>query len=258
MIVTTSFNPSGEIVEKAGRLAAEYGGRFVPRRKYSLEHLRKNNNDPSLLLVTRDEIRYYEDDHPAAFFHPSMALVRVKRMLRGETDLLIEASGAALGDVIVDCTAGLASDSIVFSFAVGAQGSVSAVESEDIPAMLIQEGLALYESEVAELNEAMRRITVKKMNHLAYLKQLASQSVDVVYFDPMFRSPIEESQAISHLRRNANDEAVSLVSIEEAKRVARKSIVLKENRDSREFARLGFEQVLRSTTKTTYGVIRLC
>nr|WP_193580814.1 class I SAM-dependent methyltransferase [Paenibacillus aceris] len=239
-------------------MAAEYGGRFVPRRKYSLEHLRKNNNDPSLLLVTRDEIRYYEDDHPAAFFHPSMALVRVKRMLRGESDLLIDASGATLGDVIVDCTAGLASDSIVFSFAVGSEGNVTAIESEDIPAMLIREGLALYESEVAELNEAMRRITVKKMHHLAYLKQLASQSVDVVYFDPMFRTPIEESQAISHLRRNANDEAVSLVSIEEAKRVARKSIVLKENRDSREFARLGFEQVLRSTTKTTYGVIRLC
>lgn len=90
-----------------------------------------------------------------------MALVRVKRMLRGESDLLIEASGAAPGDVIVDCTAGLASDSIVFSFAVGAQGSVTSVESEDIPAMLIHEGLAAYESEVTELNEAMRRISVK-------------------------------------------------------------------------------------------------
>ncbi|MEC0269105.1 class I SAM-dependent methyltransferase [Paenibacillus anseongense] len=258
MIVTTSFDPSVETVSKAGRLAEAYGGRFVPRRKYSLEHLRKNNNDSALLLVTREEIRYYEDDHPAAFFHPSMALVRVKRMLRGETDLLIEASGAVGGDVIVDCTAGLASDSIVFSFAVGAQGSVTAVESEAIPAMLIQEGLALYESEVAELNEAMRRISVIKLHHLAYLQQLSSKSVDVVYFDPMFRNPIEESQAISHLRRNANDEAITLDSIEEARRVARKSIVLKENRDSKEFARLGFEHVLRSTTKTTYGVIRLC
>ncbi|MBA2940008.1 class I SAM-dependent methyltransferase [Paenibacillus sp. CGMCC 1.16610] len=258
MIVTTSFDPSIEVVSKAGRLAEAYGGRFVPRRKYSLEHLRKNNKDSALLLVTREEIRYYEDDHPAAFFHPSMALVRVKRMLRGEIDLLVEASGAASGDVIVDCTAGLASDSIVFSFAVGAQGSVTAVESEAIPAMLIQEGLALYESEVAELNEAMRRISVIKQHHLAYLQQLSAKSVDVVYFDPMFRNPIEESQAISHLRRNANDEAVTLDSIEEAKRVARKSIVLKENRDSKEFARLGFEHVLRSTTKTTYGVIRLC
>ncbi|MCY9695022.1 class I SAM-dependent methyltransferase [Paenibacillus alginolyticus] len=258
MLVTTSYNPSSDLLDKAVRLAAEYDGRVVPRRKYSLEHLRNNYKDDTLLLVTRDEIRYYGEDQPAYFFHPSMALVRVKRMQRGEADLLIEASGAAFGDNIVDCTAGLASDSIVFSFAVGPQGSVTALESEKIPAMLIQEGLAVYVSEIPELNEAMRRITVRKTHHLAYLQQLAPQSVDVVYFDPMFRSPIEESQAISHLRRNANDEAVSMASIEEAKRVARKSIVLKENRDSKEFARLGFEHVLRSTTKTTYGVIRLC
>ncbi|WP_229757739.1 class I SAM-dependent methyltransferase [Paenibacillus marchantiophytorum] len=239
-------------------MAASYNGRLVPRKKYALEHLRRNHQDNALLLVTRDEIRYYEDEHPAYFFHPSMALVRVKRMQRGESDLLIEVSGAASGHVIVDCTAGLASDAIVFSYAVGSQGSVTAIESEDIPAMLIHEGLAVYESEIAELNEAMRRIEVRKMQHLAYLQQLADQSVDIVYFDPMFRNPIEESQAISHLRRSANDDAVSLASISEARRVARKSIVLKENRNSQEFARLGFEHVLRSTTKTTYGVIRLC
>lgn len=258
MIVTTSYNPSKAILDKAERLAAAYGGQVVPRRKYSLELLRKNYNDPALLLVTREEIRYYEDDHAPAFFHPSMALVRVKRMLRGEPDLLMEAAGAAVGDTIVDCTAGLASDAIVFSFAVGPQGHVTAIESEKVPAMLIQEGLAEYQSEIAVLNEAMRRITVHHMHHLAYLKGLASNSVDIVYFDPMFRRPIEESHAMTHLRRNANDEAISMASIEEAKRVARKSIVLKENRDSREFARLGFEHVLRSTTKTTYGVIRLC
>ncbi|OCT14223.1 SAM-dependent methyltransferase [Paenibacillus pectinilyticus] len=258
MLVTTSYNPSKELVEEAARLSVQYGGRIVPRKKYSLELLRRNYKDNAILLVTRDEIRYYEEDHPATFFHPSMSLVRVKRMQRGESDLLIEASGAAEGDSIVDCTAGLASDAIVFSYVVGAKGRVTALESEEIPAMLIQEGLVTYESEIPELNAAMRRIEVQRTHHLPFLQQLASQSVDVVYFDPMFRSPIEESHAISPLRHRANDEAVSLASIAEAKRVARKSIVLKENRDSSEFARLGFEHVLRSTTKTTYGVIRLC
>lgn len=258
MLVTTSYNPSNELVEEAARLSALYGGRVVPRKKYSLELLRKNYKDNAVLLVTREEIRYYEEDHPATFFHPSMSLVRVKRMQRGEADLLIEASGAVAGDHVIDCTAGLASDAIVFSYVVGAEGQVVALESEEIPAMLIQEGLVQYESEIPELNAAMRRITVRRTHHLPYLQQLAAKSVDVVYFDPMFRSPIEESQAISPLRHRANVEAVSLASIEEAKRVARKSIVLKENRDSSEFARLGFEHVLRSTTKTTYGVIRLC
>jgi 16S rRNA (guanine1516-N2)-methyltransferase len=258
VLVTTSYNPSKELVDKAGRLAAAYEGRFVQRQKNSLEQIRKFYSADSVLLVTKEEIRYYEGDSPAHFFHPSMALVRIKRLLKGEKDPLLEAAGAAEGDAIVDCTAGLASDAIIFSFAAGAAGNVIALESEKIPAMLIQEGLIVYESEVPELNEAMRRITVRRTDHMTYLQQLEAQSVDIVYFDPMFRNPIEESQAISPLRQNANDEAVSLEAIAQARRVARKRIVLKEHRDSKEFARLGFERVLRSTTKTTYGVIRLC
>ncbi|WP_346010320.1 class I SAM-dependent methyltransferase [Paenibacillus sp. SYP-B3998] len=256
--MTTSYNPSPELLDKVRRLAASYEGRAVPRRKNSLDQIRTTYSDDSLLLVTKEEIRYYEEDKPVHFFHPSMALVRMKRLLRGESDLLLEASGAAEGDMIIDCTAGLASDAIIFSYAVGTAGRVIALESEKIPAMLIREGLGSYKSELPELNEAMRRITVEKTDHAAYLQQLGERSVDIVYFDPMFRSPIEESQAITPLRQNANDQAISLEAIAQARRVARKSIVLKEHRDSKEFARLGFEHVLRSTTKTTYGVIRLC
>ncbi|RTE11109.1 class I SAM-dependent methyltransferase [Paenibacillus whitsoniae] len=257
MIVTTSYDPSPETADYARSLAARYGGRFVPRKKYSLEHLGRNYKDEGILLVTREEIRYYEEDEPPAFFHPSMSLVRIKRMLRGEADTLIELSGAAPGDRVLDCTAGLASDSIVFAFAVGDQGRVTALESEAVPAMLIQEGLVRYESDIPEVNDAMRRIDVRRTDHLSYLQQAASGSVDIIYFDPMFRRPIQESAAMSTLRSRANDAAVSVEAIAEAKRVARKCIVLKEHRDSPEFARLGFENVLRSTTKTTYGVIRL-
>lgn len=258
MLVTTSYNPSAEVLAHAQRLADTYGGRFVPRRRDSLPQIRKKFTDSAVLLVTKEEIRYYEGDEPAHFFHPSMALVRVKRLLRGESDLMLQAAGVEEGDLVIDCTAGLASDAIVFAYAVGVSGGVTALESEPVPAMLIHEGLAAYESEIPELNNAMRRIAVRKTHHLDYLRQLAADSVDIVYFDPMFRRPIEESSAMSPLRTHANAEAVSLEALEEARRVARKSIVLKEHRDSREFARLGFEQVLRSTTKTTYGVIRLC
>ncbi|UJF36021.1 class I SAM-dependent methyltransferase [Paenibacillus hexagrammi] len=186
-----------------------------------------------MLLVTREEIRYYEEEQPALFFHPSMAQVRIKRLLRGEPDLLLEAAGVTAGDSVVDCTAGLASDSIVFSYAAGHTGTVTAVESEAVPAMLISEGLRTYESEIPELNEAMRRIHVIRMNHRIYLEQLDSKSVDIIYFDPMFRNPIDESSSISPLRARANYDALDVAAIEQARRVARKSIVLKEHRDSR-------------------------
>jgi 16S rRNA (guanine1516-N2)-methyltransferase len=257
VLVTTSYEPSSHLQNKAKQLAAAWNGSYVHRSKLSLDQLRRTYEEPAVLLVTKEEIRYYVRDQPAAFFHPSMAMVRIKRLLRGETDLLLEAAGVRPGDSVLDCTAGLASDSIVFSFAVGAGGEVTALESEQIPALLIHEGLAVYESEVEELDAAMRRIQVKYTDHLSYLYTLETKSVDTVYFDPMFRSPISESSAIFPLRQVANAAEIALEAIEQAKRVTRHSIVLKEQSNSKEFARLGFDRVLRSNTKTTYGVIRL-
>ena len=118
-----------------------------------------------------------------------MSLVRVKRLRGASLIYYIEAQEQPKVTVIVDCTAGLASDAIVFSFAVGTEGRVTHWKVKKIPAMLIQEGSVQYESEVPELNAAMRRIKVRRTDHLTYLQQLDSQSVDIVYFDPMFRKP---------------------------------------------------------------------
>jgi 16S rRNA (guanine1516-N2)-methyltransferase len=257
VIVTTSYEATQDNLLKAEELARELGGKFVPRQRYSLQQLRSRYKVNHVLLVTKEEIRYYGEEQSPIFFHPSMGAVRVKRLLRGEADLLLVASNVREGDTVIDCTAGLASDSIIFAYAVGDKGQVLALESEAIPAMLIREGLSSYVSDIPELNHAMRRIQAFHTNHLDYLSRLADQSADVVYFDPMFRKPIEASSSISPLREVANSHAISLEAMHEARRVARRSIVLKEHRDSPEFARLGFEQVLRSNTKTTYGVIRL-
>ncbi|MBP1995192.1 class I SAM-dependent methyltransferase [Paenibacillus eucommiae] len=257
MLVTTSYDPTQELLDKACKLSEAWGGFYVPRHKLSIEQLRLRNGDQAVLLVTKEEIRYYGEGRPAFFFHPSMAAIRVKRLLRGEKDPLLEASGVVERDHVLDCTAGLASDSILFSFAAGEHGVVTAIESERVPALLIMEGLQGYHSDIPGLNEAMRRIQVKHTDHLAYLRTLEPQSVDTIYFDPMFRSPLEQSNSISPLRDVANGEAITLETILQARRVARKSIVLKESKDSLEFARLGFDSVARSSTKTTYGVIRL-
>lgn len=257
MLVTTSYEPTTNIWQKAERVALEIGARLVPRKADSMKQLRSKYHDSSVLLVTKDEIRYYVEEQIAIFFHPSMGAIRVKRMLRGEKDLLLQAADAMTGDSVLDCTAGLASDAIVFAHGVGDSGRVIAIESETVMALLIREGLAAYDSDIPELNAAMRRIKVERANHETYLRALDSHSVDIIYFDPMFRQPLEESSSMNPLREVANLEAISLSTIGEARRVARKSIVLKEHKDSPEFARLGFDKVLRSNTKITYGVIRL-
>jgi 16S rRNA (guanine1516-N2)-methyltransferase len=121
----------------------------------------------------------------------------------------------------------------------------------------LQEGLRHYESALPALNEAMRSIVIVHADHLTYLQKMADRSVDIIYFDPMFRSPIHESSAMSPLRELANHEAIQMEAIIEAKRVARKKIIIKEHKDSSEFARLGFTLGFRSQTNIAYGVIEL-
>ncbi|KQO17143.1 class I SAM-dependent methyltransferase [Paenibacillus sp. Leaf72] len=258
MIVTTADRPSEATVAKARRIAGELSVPYRARGRMTLRQIGAEMAEIRLFVVTDREVRYYEGqtDTPL-FFHPSMAFVRVKRLRRGETDPLITLSGCEEGDTIVDCTAGLASDSLVFAYAAGTSGQVTAIESERVLCALVREGLAVYESGLADVDAAMRRIRMISMNHLDYLRQLPDRSVDVVYFDPMFRQPIHESSSIQPLRQLVNDNALSIEAVTEALRVARKTVVLKEHRHSEEFARLGFERRHLHSSKIAYGVIEV-
>ncbi|WP_213583363.1 class I SAM-dependent methyltransferase [Paenibacillus sp. J2TS4] len=254
MIVTTSYNPTEGAVARSRRFAEENGWTWVPRERHSLRQLALKYGDERIWSVSDKDLNYYDHSDTPLFFHPSMALVRIKRLLQGETDSLLLASGVRQGDTVLDCTAGLASDSIVFSYAVGSEGGVTALESEQALAVLLQEGLQTYRSGIPQLDEAMRRIHVMHQDHAAYLKELPDNSFDLVYFDPMFRMPVQESSHLSPLREVANTAPLQNSTILEATRVARKAVVLKELRGSREFERLGFNEK-RSSSKISYGVI---
>jgi 16S rRNA (guanine1516-N2)-methyltransferase len=256
VIVTTSYKPSNELVAKAKQYANELGWKLVPRHNASMTALRTQYKADRILLVTRDELRCFIDDSSPIFFHPSMAHVRVQRLIRGEGDVMLKAANTEQGDTVIDCTAGLASDSIVFSYAVGQAGRVIALDSEPELCLLLREGLEAYESDVTVLNEAMRRIEVRCADHYKYLQQMQDKSADIIYFDPMFRVPLTASNSISPLRGIANPNALTLDTIEEAKRVARKCVLMKEASFSEEFERLGFKTIVPSGTKLAYGVIQ--
>ncbi|MBJ6363634.1 class I SAM-dependent methyltransferase [Paenibacillus sp. GCM10012307] len=257
MIVTTSSSPDTAIIHDAQRLADELGARYAERGSHSLKRLGTRHKDEQILVVSGHDVRYYDGQEPPLFFHPSMAFVRVKRLLRGETDLMLEVSGCVEGDEVLDCTAGLASDSFVFSYAVGPQGRVTALESEPVLAALVREGLLRYDTGMTDANEAMRNIEVVCQNHETLLSSLDDDSYDIVYFDPMFRQPIHASNSLAPLRQLANHSPLSPASVAEARRVARKAVVIKEHRGSGEFDRLGFEKRSVNTSKIAYGVIKI-
>lgn len=257
MIITTGETEAPELVERARRLAEETGCPYIKRSGQSLRKLAEKTGDEDVLVILQERVRLGGPGKETLEFHPSMGYVRLKRVLRGEPDLMLEAAGMKEGDSVLDCTAGLGTDSLVFSVKGGAESRVTALESSFPLYVLLKEGLQTYTSSLPQSDEAMRRINVKHGHHREYLQSLPDKSVDIVYFDPMFREPVAESASINPLRHYANGEPLDEQSVREAVRVARKSVVLKEKSGSGEFSRLGFLVPGRVRSKITYGVITI-
>jgi len=257
MIITTGSAAAEEWVKRAVSLAEDTGFKYVPRESTSLTKLIERAGESVALVVLEGGARLVRPGYPPIEYHPSMGYVRVKRVIKGERDPMLEAAGMQAGDSVLDCTAGFGSDSLVFAVKAGLEGRVTALESSMDLAVLLKEGLNNYVTGLEEVNQAMRRIEVKHGYHLDVLREMPDDSVDIVYFDPMFREPLLDSAAINPLRAFANGDALCMDSIQEAVRVARKSVLLKEKWCSPEFARLGFRMLERGHSKITYGVIFL-
>ncbi|MFD2673011.1 class I SAM-dependent methyltransferase [Marinicrinis sediminis] len=257
MMVTTSEQPTAGQVERAKHLADKLKLTYAHRGKITLKQLSEKWQCDRFVRVDREGYQLVGPRQAPFYFHPSMAYIRVQRMMQGDwSDGLCRASEAETGDHVLDCTMGLASDSIVFSYLTGQQGRVTALEAEPVIHAIVQEGLARYTTEEADINDAMRRIVCVQQDHQSYLQAQPDNSQDIVYFDPMFRKTDVASASMSPLRDIADHRPLSLAVVEEAQRVARKCVVMKESRYSKEFERLGFHRIIPSG-KTAYGVIRL-
>ncbi|WP_055107941.1 class I SAM-dependent methyltransferase [Paenibacillus ihumii] len=255
MIITTGEHHAPAAVKRAAALAAKSGCRYVPRNRASMARLAELHPGEDILVILEGGARLHRPGEQPMNFHPSMSFVRAKRLFKGEQDTMLEAAGVKPGDTIIDCTAGLGSDSIVFSLGAGPKGRVIAMEDSLPLWALLSEGLTYYESGLQPFDEALRRIEPRLGHHLGQLELMPDQSADIVYFDPMFRDPVLESASISPLRAFANDSRLEEAAIAEACRVARRAVILKEKIGSGEFERLGFRVLGRSRSKITYGVI---
>ena len=256
MIITTAYDPNQMMLQRAERIAQQVNGKVVERKKYSLQEIRLKYNAKEMIVVEKTQSKYYSDSNKENpfHFHPSMAILRIKQLQKGDNDLLVNITQLTAGDSFLDCSLGSGSDAIVAAYVVGSKGRVMGTESEKVIAALVAEGLAIGWEKDKRIDDAMKRIEVIQSHHLEILKSLPSKSFDVVYFDPMFRAGIQHSSSISPLRGLANNQALSEDAILEAKRVAKRMVVLKENAKSKEFSRLGFQKIPRSSS-ITYGII---
>ena len=241
----------------AARTAKSLGILNVPRGNDSLEELRSTYGVDAV-LVARQGLLTLVTSEGELFFHPGMAHLRIKNLLLGHGDHLVRALGLTEGLHVLDCTLGTGADAIVESFAVGESGRVTALESNALIAAVIADGLAHALGDNYEMHAAMRRIQVHHADALTFLRAAAEDSYDVVYFDPMFRRPLHESAGMNALRGLADPRALTEETIAEARRVARCRVVMKERRESAEFARLGFTEITGGRySRIAYGVMEL-
>ncbi|WP_066047777.1 class I SAM-dependent methyltransferase [Robertmurraya korlensis] len=255
MFVTTAGRTNPNMIEAAKQVASDLDCLYQERRKKSIQTLQSWLKDDCIVVgKERLELFLMESEEPF-FFHPNSSMFRIKRLLKNEHDPFIDATGLGKGMSLLDCTLGLASDSIVASFVVGPTGKVVGTEENKYLAYLVSRGLKGWESGLAGMDDAMRAISVQHTTALTYLKNIPSNEFDCVYIDPMFEETILESDGIRALAELAVYKEVSEEFISEAKRVARKRLVLKDHFRSNRFEQFGFSVIKRPSAKFHFGII---
>jgi hypothetical protein len=235
-----------DLRERAEYITAQYGITLVPLESKEAEGILP------ILKITKNQLAL-EHQGDTLFFHPSMSLLRMVNIMRGNGDRFLQACDITEGDTFLDATMGLASDTLIAAWAVGEKGKVMALEVSSLIHMLVDDGLHRLEKlrppgtskEKEEawdiLSRTSSRIETRCCHHRRFLEELPDAAVDIIYFDPMFRQTVEQSAAIKPLKNWSNSEPLSPDTIQQACRVARKRVVMKERKTSGEFERLGFE-----------------
>ena len=259
LVVTTGRQADEEQQRQARRLAEELGAVYRPRQAHSLGRLLAGPGPggpgrAAVLVVQRHRLVLHVGGEEL-FYHPGMALQRLRRLRRGRPDPLVEALGLQPGDTVVDATLGLAADALVASAVVGPHGRVVGLERVAVLAVLVREGLASYPWPDPELAQAAARIQVLACDHRDWLAAQPPRSADVVYFDAMFERPLSGSVSMAAWRRAAWEEPVQPEALQQAARVARRCVVLKDRRDSSRLASLRPARIVGGrSSRVVYGV----
>jgi hypothetical protein len=178
-------------------------------------------------------------------FSPGMATVRLKRLEHGtqQPDILVRLAELKAGDEVLDGTLGLGADALVCARVVGPKGRVVGLEASLPLFRLVHEGLR-----TAPLDPKSCRIEVLHALALEYLSAREARSVDCVILDPMFQRPKKSGGALEVLRRFAVHEPLTAELLAQARRVARRWVVVKCGRYDRTFSKLGLQLAAGSTS----------
>lgn len=254
--VTTARNAGTFLVGEAKKFAECWGGQYVVRGELSLEKLRQQEGVEKLVVFSVDG-PVIEGIGWRYFYHPSMAALRALQWERNGQDALVKALALQPGETVLDGTLGLGADAVLMSLAVGETGKILGVEKSPWVAMITSHGLAHAVGLNPVLEAAMRRIETRCGDALDVLKDMSAGAVDAVYLDPMFRYSVQGSSNMQPLHQIADRRPLRRELLQEACRVARRRVVVKEAVHSPEWERLGIQDFSGGRySRVRYGILK--
>jgi len=231
LAVTTSGKPDERTIALARQSALVWGLPFIERRRKAPLWPILDDAD-SLLVFERNQVVLC-DRGGTLRFSPGMARLRIKRLdARVQEDRLVELAAFEQGDSVLDCTLGLAADALVAARAVGPTGRVVGLEKSLAIFALVSSGVRSFEAPRSS------SIDVRHEDAAHFLACQPDKVFDLVLFDPMFDRPRKCSPAFEMLRRHAEHAPLSQSVLEQAQRVARRSVLVKGCRHSTDWNRL--------------------
>jgi hypothetical protein len=241
LAITTPLHPSPADAQGALEAAGRWGLPFVAREGRPVTRVIAAARADAALVLSRARAVLVAGGAEHAW-SPGMGALRLKRLLSAragkpvptmERDPFLEAAGLVPGDLVLDCTAGLAADALVAAGAVGPGGRVVGLESSLPLAAWTGEGLRRLAEEPA------RRVEILHSDHATFLAGAAERSFDVVLFDPMFRHARAEPGGFGVVRRLSDPRPLAPEALARARRVARRWVVVKDGAPGWDLARLG-------------------
>ena len=251
ILVTTSVTPSGTTVDVAVAIAGELDCPFLPRGRKSVARLLRDEGREAALVLGPHEIRLMTDAGSFGF-HPNMAALRILALGQGRGDRMVKAMGLERGWRVLDCTCGLGADAVVASHVAGSTGEVCAVEHSPVLAALVRYGMRTYVHKEPSVQHAMRRVRVTAGDSGDVLRAQGDGEWDAIYFDPMFESTIASAKGLDIVRRLGTTNTPSAATIAEARRVARRCVVMKDRAPGERLERLGIP-VVSKAKRVWYG-----
>lgn len=242
-------------------ICAEVASRYDRSKPMSLTKMIKEHEASAILVVDSSgtHLQLAADDETKASaefrLHGGIGVLRLRNVLGGGNDALLESCGIRKGDVFIDATAGQCQDALIAAAAVGESGRVIAFEASPLLwAVTSSRPVSTGDVDVDRmLNE---RVEVRLGEAADLLAQMPDRSADIIYFDPMWQVPSKASPSFGVLRKLAHNGRLTLEAIREARRVARRAVVVMDQPGGEELERLGLP-VVSCGQRKRFGLLDL-